>query len=199
MPVIKGGILIKAIAVDLDDVLNNFTETLHTTQFAYEDDYPFEQAVFDGFLAMLRSNSPDTGSLLSTEYSFFRFKIYEQCYKLASARPDGIEFIGWLRRNGWQIVICSGRDLRRVGDATHQWLKQHQIAYDYLFMAGNKIVFCNAWGIRHLVDAQEFSILHGGNYGVQVYYPVMARHKTLPANAGRGFITFEQVKQWMSS
>jgi hypothetical protein len=66
-----------------------------------------------------------------------------------------------------------------------------------LFMAWNKIVFCNAWGIKHLVDDDSFNILHGERYGVNVYYPVMERHKTLQNTAAKGFHTFDEVKRWI--
>jgi hypothetical protein len=145
----------------------------------------------------LQSDSPDNSELLSTEYSFFRYKIHEQCYQLAKARSDGIEFMQWLKANRWQIVICTYRDLRRANDCTRKWLASNNIPFDYLFMAWNKIVFCNVWGIRHLVDDDSFNILHGESYGVNVYYPVMERHKTLQNNAAKGFHTFDEVKRWI--
>jgi hypothetical protein len=64
-------------------------------------------------------------------------------------------------------------------------------------MAGNKIVFCRAWGIPHLVDDDPFNIVHGPKHGVSVYYPVMDKHASLPEGGARGFKRFEEVRQWI--
>ena len=132
----------KTIAVDLDDTLNNFTETLRTTQFEHDESFAVSRATFDEYLERVRSNPLDTGELLSTEYTFFRAKIHLECIQRAKARADGVEFMRWLRQAGWRIVICTGRDLRRSYGHTRTWLDQHGIPFDQMFWAGNKIVFC---------------------------------------------------------
>ncbi|MDR3588822.1 MAG: hypothetical protein P4N41_04115 [Negativicutes bacterium] len=191
--------IIRTIAVDLDDTLNNFTETLQQTTFDYSDDYAFSQDIFQDYLARIRSGEPDGSELLSTEYSFFRYRIHQQCYQLAGARSDGVEFLQWLKKKGWRIVICTYRDLRRANECTGKWLKDNNIPYDHLFMAWNKIVFCRAWGIDYLVDDDIFNIIHGERYAVSVFYPVMAKHQSLADYKARGFKIFDEVKQWMPS
>jgi 5'(3')-deoxyribonucleotidase len=187
----------KTIAVDLDDTLNNFTETLRHGQFPYDRAEALPEATFHRYLEKIQNDTPEAGDLLSTEYSFFRYKIHARCYRMARARPDGVEFMQRLQRNHWRIVICTQRDLRRVNDGTRAWLKENAIPFDYLFMALNKIVFCKAWGIRHLVDDDVFNLAHGGRYGVSVYYPIMPKHQSLPEHAARGFQTFAEVERWI--
>jgi 5'(3')-deoxyribonucleotidase len=189
----------KIIAIDLDDTLNDFTKTLQETIFTYSDTFPFTEEIFNSYLNRLRSGRSEDSDLLSTEYSYFQYQIHEQCYRLAKARTDGIEFMQWLKNNGWQVVICTRRDLRRAHDCTVKWLKENQIPFDYLFMAWNKIVFCKLWRIEHLVDDAIFNIVHGGNYGVNVYYPLMEKHHILQGNSAKGFKTFNEVKQWLQS
>jgi 5'(3')-deoxyribonucleotidase len=188
----------KTIAVDLDDTLNDFTETLQATHFPYEGSYGFSEGVFATYLERLRGGSRDESDLLSTEYSFFRYKIHQRCYELARARADGVDFMRWLRSNHWRIVICTHRDLRRANACTRKWLADSGIPFDHLFMAWNKIVFCGAWGIGHLVDDDPFNSVHGERHGVSVYYPLPERRKTLEPNRARGFSSFEEVKRWIA-
>ena len=185
------------IAVDIDDTLNDFTRTLRTLPVPFDPAYALPEETFSAFLARVRDDAPETGDLLSTEYSYFRYRIHALCYRAAAPRPDGAEFMRWLRADGWRIVICTRRDLRRANACTRKWLADHGVPFDHLFMAANKVVFCRAWGIRHLVDDDPFQIEHGGPHGVRVYYPVMDKHAALPTNGARGFASFEEVKSWI--
>ncbi len=189
----------KTIAIDLDDTLNDFSQTLLTTDFSYSRNFPFSEEIFKSYLSRLRRKIPEDTDLLSTQFSFFKYQIFEQCYQLANARADGIEFMKWLRKNGWRIVICTFRDLRRAHDCTVKWLKDHDIPYDYLFMARNKIVFCKLWGIEYLVDDDVFNIVYGARYGVHVYYPIMEKHTALQCDRSKGFKSFSEVEQWLAN
>ena len=66
-------------------------------------------------------------------------------------------------------------------DCTRKWLGDNQIPFDYLFMTGNKIGFCKAWGIEHLIDDEAINSVLGERFGVHVYYPAAAR-PARPAN-----------------
>jgi len=189
---------LKTIAVDLDDTLNNFTQTLRATHFAYHERYAISPAAFDEYLARLRTDPRAVEELLSTEFAYFRQKIHLECYRRAEARADGIAFMQWLKREGWRIVICTHRDLRTAYDATKAWLEQNQIPFDYIFRAGNKIVFCKLWGIDILVDDNLFNILYGGQYGVRVFYPLNDDNRTMHEDGARGFETFDQLKPWIA-
>jgi len=187
----------KTIAIDLDDTLNNFEETLQGTPFAHGGEYGFSEAVFADYLARVRRRAEEDDDLLATEYSFFKYRIHHRCYQLAAARPDGVAFVRELKRTGWRIVICTYRDLRRANESTRQWLNDNGIPFDHLFMAWNKIVFCRLWGIEHLVDDDPFNILNGDLYGVKVYYPELARHQNLPPNRARAFRSFDELLPWI--
>jgi hypothetical protein len=187
----------KTIAIDLDDTLNNFEETLQNTPFRHSSSYGFPESAFDAYLVRLRGNAPEDTDLLSTEYSFFKYQIHQQCYELATARADGVEFAQRLRHDGWRIVICTYRDLRRANDCTRKWLSDNGIPFDHLFMAWNKIVFCRAWQIEHLVDDDPFNIIHGAAHGVNVFYPLLSRHKDLPPHSARAFHSFNEIVPWI--
>jgi len=187
----------RTIAIDLDDTLNNFEETLQTTAFRHDGAYGFSESVFDDYLARLRRHAAEDDDLLSTEYSFFKYQIHHRCYELATARADGVEFMRALKRDGWRIVICTYRDLHRANDCTRKWLNDHGIPFDHLFMAWNKIVFCRVWQIEHLVDDDSFNIIHGATHGVNVYYPAMERHRALQPNRARAFRSFGEIAPWI--
>jgi hypothetical protein len=187
----------KTIAVDLDDTLNDFTQTLQGTAFPHHPAYNLPPETFDKYLEMVRSGVPDANELLSTEYSYFYFKIHLECYKLAAARPDAVAFMQWLRANEWRIVICTHRDLRRSNDCTRKWLQDNGIPFDYLFMALNKLEFCKAWGIRYLIDDHLFNLSQGDRYDTQIFYPIMSKHAQFAPLHGRGFGNFEELKQWI--
>lgn len=188
---------VRCIAVDIDDTLNDFGETLRTSEFPFEAGYELPEATFRDFLARVRAGEPEPSDLLSTQYSYFRYKIHAECYRRAHARPDAVEFMRWLRAEGWRIVICTHRDLRRTLDVTRRWLAEAGIPYDHLFMALNKIVFCRAWGIPILIDDDPFNLAYGAQYGVRVFHPVLPKHAGLPDHGARGFRTFGEVKAWI--
>jgi hypothetical protein len=186
----------KVIAVDIDDTLNDFTATLRRTPFPYHARYRVPEARFHEYLVGIRDGAPEPSDLLSSEYLSLRFKIHEQCYRHAVARGDGIEFMQWLKSDDWRIVVCTRRDLRRVGDCTKEWLLAHRIPFDYLFSATNKIAFCRAWDIALLVDDEANSIEFGPKYGVRVFYPTL-RQGIAPPSDARGFDAFDEVKRWI--
>ena len=189
----------KTIAIDLDDTLNNFTETLQLTPFPYDATYGMSEETFQLYLKRMRSGEADSSTLLSNDYSSFCGRIISLCHEQAQARPDGVEFMQWLKENQWRIVICTFSDLRSDSDRIRTWLKNNQIPYDYLFMAVNKLDFCKAWNIDILVDDHPLNIQHGNRYGIQVFYPVMSKHNTIETNGARGFTSFHELSTWIQN
>ena len=189
----------KTIAIDLDDTLNNFTETLQKTPFPHDPTDGMSEETFQHFLKKMRQGEGDTSELLSNDYASFCGKIISLCHEQALPRPDGIEFMQWLKTNQWRIVICTFSDLRSDGDRIRQWLNNHQIPYDYLFMAVNKLDFCKARAIDFLVDDHLLNVQYGSRYGIQVFYPIMTKHKTVETNGARGFTSFNELKRWIQN
>ena len=187
----------KTIAVDLDDTLNDFSITLQQGEFPYEPSASLSEETFQQYLELIRGGQTEPSDFMSTGFNYCRFKIHLQCWQQAHARPDGVRFMQWLRANGWRIVICTRRDMRLAYDCTRSWLEENAIPYDYLFTTANKIAFCWAWGIAHLVDDTDFNIIHGKNYNINVYYPILPQHDSLPAHQASGFRTFDEVQQWI--
>lgn len=187
----------RTIAVDIDDTLNNFYETLQNGEFPHDPAGSLSKETFERYLQLIRNGELEPGNLMSTAFNYCRTKIHLRCWQEARARPDGIEFMQWLRSNGWRIVICTRRDVRLALDCTKAWLQENGIPFDYLFMTRNKVAFCWAWGIRHLVDDSEFNIVYGSEYNVNVYYPILPHQQSLPPNNARGFQIFDEVRRWI--
>jgi len=188
------------IAVDLDDTLNDFTQTLQAAPFSHDAAYNISPEMFARYIGMVRSGHSESNDLLSTEYSFFRYRIHAECYKLANARPGAVDFMRWLRANQWRIVILTHRDLRRANASTREWLRDNNIPFDYLFMALHKLEFCKAWNIGYLVDDHLVNLArHDTLYDTQVFYPIMPKHEKFEVHRGRGFTNFDELKQWIPS
>lgn len=187
----------KIIAVDIDDTLNTFSETLAQSTFEYNDSYGLSPETFEHYLHELKQNRAPQSDQLTSEFTYFRYRIYELCHQRASARPDAARFMNWLHANGWKIVICTQRDLRLATTYTRKWLHDNTIPFDYLFSALNKIVFCKLWNIPILIDDLEMNILYGAQYNIDVFYPIMNKHLTLPTHNAKGFHDFEEVQQWI--
>jgi hypothetical protein len=189
---------VKAIAIDIDDTLNDFSEILAGTEFCHHESYPVRAEVFGRYVEMVKRQTGDDELLLDREFSFVRQRVHGECYERAVARADAVEFMRWLREERWRIVICTQRDLRRVEDVTRRWLEENGIPFDYLFIAVDKLGFCKDWGIEHLVDDHLYSVRFAESYGVSVFYPVMAKHEKEEGGRGaRGFRNFEEVRGWI--
>jgi len=189
----------KTIAIDLDDTLNLFTETLQQTPFAYDASNGLSEEIFHSYLQRMRRGESDSSGLLSTEYSSFCGKITSLCHEQAPARDGAVQFMQWLRAQQWRIVICTFSDLRTDSERIQKWLYAHQIPYDYLFMAVNKLEFCRAWKIGILVDDHLLNIQYGSNYGIQVFYPILPKHNGLETNGTRGFTDFTELISWIQN
>ena len=187
----------RTIAVDLDDTLNDFDETLRRGDFPYDPADSLSRETYERYLQLIRNGESEPGELMSTGFNYCQVKIHQRCWQQARARPDGVEFMQWLRSNQWRIVICTRRDMRRAHESTRAWLQENAIPFDYLFTTANKIAFCWAWGIKHLVDDSPFNIVHGKQFNINVYYPILPQHASLPPHDARGFRTFDEVQQWI--
>ena len=187
----------KTIAVDIDDTLNNFSEILRGKEFVYSASYPFSGEIFGKYLEMVRNEIGSKEDLCDPQFSYLRQRINGECYENAEARADAVEFIQWLRNQGWRIVICTHRDLRRTEEITRKWLGDNGIPFDYLFIAVDKLAFCKAWGIEYLLDDHLFSVKFADQYGVRVFYPIMAKHQKAQSGLARGFMHFDEVREWI--
>ena len=187
----------KVIAVDIDDTLNTFTQTLRETDFPYHPDYSVSEENFRLHLPKVRDGYSEKSELLSTEYTYFKAQIHLRCYELGRARPDAVAFIQWLRSINCDFVFFTYRVLRRANNVSRRWLAENQIPFDFLFRAANKIVFCKTWGIHHLIDDDPLNATHGGVHGLNVYYPAVAGKHPDAHSSARGFESFEEVKVWI--
>lgn len=185
----------RAIAVGIDDTLNDFTATLRGIPFPYDPAFGLSEEAFARHLGAIRRDEAEPGELLSTEYSYLRYNVHEACYRAARPLDGAAAFLRRLAERRWRIVLCTRRDLRRASGITRAWLGEHGIPFDHLFMAMNKVAFCRAWGIAHLVDHDPFNRAHGGAHGVEVYFPATAADPAAPA--ARPYASFEELLRWI--
>jgi hypothetical protein len=59
----------KAIAIDLDDKLNNFTQSLQRVKFVRDETYSLSEELFQDYFAKLRRGWTENSVLLCTEHS----------------------------------------------------------------------------------------------------------------------------------
>lgn len=142
----------KVIAVDLDDTLNDFTEVLQTTDFSFEPGYGLSEWDFARFIELARAGFDEDSKLVSTPFSFFKSRLYLKCYNLANVRPSAALALQRLKRDGWQICICTKRDLRRAFAPTKNWLCANHVPYDYIFAVSDLSQFCKDWKIDMLME-----------------------------------------------
>ncbi|WP_312423117.1 hypothetical protein [Anaerospora hongkongensis] len=190
----------KYIAVDIDDTLNNFTETLKSAEFTY-----YDKEVFDKYIEAVRNDVYEEDNV---ELDNLRFSIHCQCYTLATARHDAVEFMQWLKSQGYKIVLMTYRDLRHCLDETKEWMKKNKIPFDYIFSTDNKALMCKAWKIPILIDDANTNIMVAPPMGIDLYYPILPHNKTFVAECiainpdfiggGKGFNDFKEVKAWMT-
>ena len=63
----------KTIAIDLDDTLNNFTQTLQQAQFVRDETYALSEEVYQDHLAKLRCGWTENGR--SSKYGTLLFQV----------------------------------------------------------------------------------------------------------------------------
>ena len=192
----------KYIAIDIDNTLNNFSETLKTAEFTYHD-----QEVYDKYIDRVRKDNVHEES--NNELRNLTDSIHKQCYRMAKARPDAVKFMQWLRRMGYTIIILTARDLRYCIKDTNAWLTMKMIPYDMIIHADNKTVFCNLWKIPILIDDEKVNIIAcGGDEKTQLYYPICPHNEkfieewskhdeTFSIGKVKGFHNFTEVQQWI--
>jgi hypothetical protein len=152
----------KVIAVNLDDTLNNFTEVLQTTDFCFDPSYGLHEADFAQFISHVRAGFDEGSNLVSTPFSFFKSRLYQECYNLALVRPSAALAVQQLKRDGWRICICTKRDLRRAITSTKRWLHANQVPYDYIFMVPDLARFCKDWSIDMAIDCPSALLSDSG-------------------------------------
>lgn len=186
----------KAIAIDIDNVLNLFDETLATIDIQYDEAYGLDQDTFNRYLHWAKTEAPED-ERKKREFQIFLFDVHKKVHQTAPVKSGAAEFTHWLKSQGWRVVIMTFRDLRISWDYTREWLQRNGIIYDYLFSADIKTLACKAWGIECLVEDDIYEVGIGPEYGIQIYYPFMEKHNKLMESMdieATGYNTFEELK-----
>ncbi|MEG6584188.1 5' nucleotidase, NT5C type [Dendrosporobacter sp. 1207_IL3150] len=185
----------KYIAVDIDDTLNLFTEALEQLEVNY-DDYSYlgiDRDTFKNYLDLIKKQEILKKDHIN-KFDRLHYDLHKETYKIAEVKPDAPEFMQWLKKQGYTIVILTYRDLRHCIDDTRAWLKKHRIPYDYIFNTDNKVSFCKVWKIPILIDDSPSNVVAAPEFNIKMFYPITKFNCEIETKA-KGFTKFEEVKQ----
>jgi uncharacterized HAD superfamily protein len=188
----------KTIAIDIDDTLNNFSETMKMLKVPYEPASGVDEETFYQYVEMVKRNEYNEylkSDLLNTKFTQLYYRMHTTVHKKASLKEGAADFLWWLKSKEYRIVICTYRDLRQ--DYTKEFFRLNHIPYDEQFITSQNIEFCKLWKISFLVDDDIHTILHGEEYGIHVFYPMMEKHKNLPKSKAEAFMNFDDLKQYL--
>lgn len=187
-------IIEKIIAVDIDDTLNNFSETLVRYEFVYKKECGVSKEIFNKWLPLVKKRVIVRES---RAYLDFVLYIHRIVYTNAQAKQGAEEFMDWLKAAGYKIVIMTYRDLRYCLKDTKTWLEDNAIYYDYLFGTDQKITMCRKWQIPYLIDNDWKNILRSGWWGVQVFYEIADSNQKLAGKHAIGYKKMQEISTWL--
>jgi len=196
----------KVIAVDIDNVLNNFDDTLKNINFPYDkNNYSWgsvhiSERKFQEALAIIKQQGPlqfDDRTINSIWNH-----AHQLSHKQAQVKPGASEFMWYLKQHNYRIIIMTRRDLRYTLEYTKDFLENNNLPYDDLFNSNSKILTCSLWHIPILIDDEVETIASSSELPnpVQVYYPIMDKHQGLADNfsvTAIGYHYFKELTQWI--
>lgn len=166
----------KVIAVDIDNVLNDFDDILGKVEFPYD-----------------KTNS-SWGSAWNHAHKLAHVQ--------AKVKQGASEFLCYLKQNNYRVIIMTRRDLRYALEYTKIFLKNNNLPYDDILQSNIKAVTCSLWNIPILIDDEIEPIMLSNKLSnpVQVYYPIMDKHNGIaedPHITAIGYHCFKELKQWI--
>ena len=179
----------KIIAIDIDNVLNNFSEVLKTADF--EDGG--KPDMYRKHIDDIRRDCWDRKDL---DIRYYARYIHQQCYIDAKPVDGAAAFTKALKDKRYTIVIMTHRDLSISWLDTGNWLSGNNIKYDYLTHTANKLSMCKRWGITSLVEKNLNVITDAAHWGIKVYYPMSVDLDTCYRDDNTcvyGFYNFDEV------
>ena len=134
----------KKIAIIIDDVLNDFSEILNQS----------------GILFDSRIHSVTDPLLKRCLYDYTSGQLKKSAFlAMDSSVPEqAVAFLQSLSKHGWEIALCTNRDLRFAFETTKAWLSDNKIPYDYLIQTSDPIRFCQKSDIHYLISDRPCSI-----------------------------------------
>lgn len=129
----------KAVAVELDDVLNDFSAALGRAGIVFD---PMRNSLRD---PLLRACLYDwrSGALSPTA---------EQAMRNTKAKPGAAEFLRGLAAEGFETVLFSERDFRFCYGETAAWLHENGMPCRHLFSVDDMGAFCVDMKIKDVVS-----------------------------------------------
>ncbi len=196
----------KVIAVDIDNVLNNFDDTLRTLEFTYDKSNRSWGAVHQSAEEFMRKLKLIKQQKAEASYDKTLNAMWNHAHKLAhlqaKVKQGASEFLWYLKANNYRVIIMTRRDLRYALAYTQNFLENNNLPYDDMFQSNRKASTCRLWNIPILIDDEIEPIRLSNKIPnpVQVYYPIMDKHKglgeDLPITA-RGYHYFRELQQWI--
>lgn len=164
----------KEIAIIIDDVLNNFSEVLNQSGI-----------IFDS-----RIHSVTNPLLKRCLYDYISGQPTKPAFQAmnSTVQEQGAAFLRSLSERGWEIALCTNRDLRFAFETTKTWLQDNKIPYNYLIQTSDPIEFCQRSDIHYLISDRPYN----SSINVNIFCcPVLYIQKLWRQH----FYTFEDVKK----
>lgn len=168
----------KAVAVFLDDVINNFSEAMNE----------------NGIIFDRRIHSFADPLLKSTIYNLTTGELTEAGKRImhSTMATEGVaEILVCLQENDWEIIMCTDRDLRFASAITKEWLDDNHLPYSCLFQTDDLIRMCRKLNINYLVSEQPAF----GEGKVEINYKTIDLYET--KSKKMKFDSIEEVKRWV--
>lgn len=196
----------KVIAVDIDNVLNDFDDTLRKIEFPYDKANSSWGSVHHSEEDFVRKLDIIKQQKAELRYDKTFNAMWNHAHKLAhmqaQVRSGASEFLWYLKQNNYRVIIMTRRDLRYALEYTKNFLKNNNLPYDDMLQSNIKAATCSLWNIPILIDDEIEPIVLSNKLSnpVQVYYPIMDKHKGLaeePQITAIGYNCFKELKQWI--
>jgi hypothetical protein len=196
----------KLIAVDIDNVLNNFDDTLRTLEFTYDKSNRSWGSVHQSAEEFMRKLKIIKQQKAESSYDKTFNAMWNHAHKLshlqAKVKQGASEFLWYLKENNYRVIIMTRRDLRYALAYTKNFLENNNLPYDDMFQSNSKASTCSLWNIPLLIDDEIEPIRLSNKFSnpVQVYYPIMDKHKGFVEDlqiTARGYHYFKELKQWI--
>jgi len=196
----------KVIAVDIDNVLNNFDDILRKIEFPYDKTNSSWGSVHNSEESFMQKLNMIKQQKAELHYDKTFHAMWNHAHKLAhmqaKVKQGASEFLWYLKQNNYRVIIMTRRDLRYALEYTKRFLKKNNLPYDDMLQSNIKAVTCSLWNIPILIDDEIEPIMLSNKLSnpVQVYYPIMDKHKELAENpqiTAIGYNCFKELKQWI--
>ena len=163
------------IGIDIDNTLTEIQEELNKAAYDYAIKLGKNINNAENQLEDIKNNGDAYKKKFEFTYDelkYFLKDIQEEITNKAEPRPDVVEVIKKLKKNGHKIFIVTARDSEFHDDPyllSKDWLDKNNIEYDRLIVnAREKAIVCKQENIELFIDDQLNNCLEISRAGIKV-------------------------------